>query len=108
MPSKDEASPEPCPTFGPHPNTQVADFDFRKEIEHLLFKLNLGHIPLDKEHQAKFIDLIYSNQEEFSLHDEDLGYSDQLTYTILTSTDKPVYLHIEQFWGNCMERCTNA
>ena len=25
-----EASQEPHPTFGPHPNTQVADFEFKK------------------------------------------------------------------------------
>ena len=71
MPSK-EANKEPCPTFGPSPNTKVEDFDFQKEVEHLPFKLNLGDIHLDKEHQAKFIDLIYSNQKVFSLHDEDL------------------------------------
>ena len=46
---------------------------------------------LDKEHQAKFIDLIYSNKEVFSLHDEDLGYCDKLMHTIPTGTDKPVH-----------------
>ena len=76
---------EPCPTFGPCPNTSVADFDFQQEVECLPFKLNL-------EHQARFINLIYSNQEVFSLHDEDLGYCYKLTHTIPTSTDKPVYL----------------
>ena len=85
-------SAEPCPTFGPHPNTSVADFDFQQEVECLPFKLNLGDVPLEKEHQARFINLIYSNQEVFSLHDEDLGYCDKLTHTIPTSTDKPVYL----------------
>ena len=83
-------SAEPHPTFGPHPNTSVADFDFQQEIECLPFKLNLGDIPLEKEHQARFINLIYSNQEVFSLHDVDLGYCDKLTHTIPTSTDKPV------------------
>ena len=90
-PSK-EANKEPHPTFGPHPNIKVADFDYQKEVEHLSFKLNLGDVLLDTEHQAKFIDLIYSNQEVFSLHDEDLGYCDQLTHTIPMSTNKPVYL----------------
>ena len=33
---------EPHPIFGPHPNTEVADFHFQKEVEHLPFKLNLG------------------------------------------------------------------
>ena len=79
-------------TFGPCPNTQVADFDFKKEVEHLPFKINLADIHLDKEHQAEFNDLIYSNQEVFSLHDDDLSYCDRLTHTIPTSTDKPVYL----------------
>ena len=83
---------EPHPTFGPHPNTDVADFDFQKEIEFLPFKLNLGDVHFDKEHQARFINLIYSNQEVFSLHDEDLGYCNKLTHTIPTSSDKPVYL----------------
>ena len=84
-------SAEPCPTFGPHTNTSAADFNFQQEVEHLPFKLNLGDVHLEKEHQARFIDLIYSNQEVFSLHDEDLGYCNKLTHTIPTSTDKPVY-----------------
>ena len=87
-----EANKEPHPIFGPHPNTNVANFDFQKEVEHLAFKLNLGDIQLDKEQQARFINLVYSNQEVFSLHDEDLGYCNKLTHTIATSTDKPVYL----------------
>ena len=85
-------STEPHPTFGPCPSTDVTDFNFQKEVEHLPFKLNLGNIPLEQEHQARFINLIYSNQEVFSLHDKDLGYCDRLTHTIPTSTDKPVYL----------------
>ena len=44
VPSKEEASQQLHPTFGPHPNTQAADFDFKKEIECLPFKLNLGEI----------------------------------------------------------------
>ena len=87
-----KTSAEPCPTFGPHPNTSAADFDFQQEVECLPFKLNLGDVPLEKEHQARFIDLIYSNQEVFSLHDEDLGYCNKLTHTLPTSTDKSVYL----------------
>ena len=106
-----EANKEPCPTFGPHPNTKVADFDFQKELEHLPFKLNLGDVLLDKEHQAKFIDLIYSNQEVFSLHDEDLGYCDQLTHTIPMSTVKPVYLPhrtiLRQLQGE-VHKCLNT
>ena len=88
-------STEPHPTFGPHPNIDTADFNFQQEVECLPFKLNLGDVPLEKEHQARFINLIYSNQEVFSLHDEDLGYCNRLTLTIPTiptSTNKPVYL----------------
>ena len=73
--------------------------DFFQKVEHLPFKFNLRDIPLDKEHQAKFIDLIYSNQEVFSLHDDDLGYCDQLTHTMRMSTDKPVYLQHRQLQG---------
>ena len=87
-----ESPVEPRPTIGPHPNTSVADFNFLQKVEHLPFKLNLGDVHLEKEHQARFIDLIYSNQEVFSLHDEDLGYCNKLTHTVPTSTDKPVYL----------------
>ena len=57
-----------------------------------LLNLNLGDVHLEKEDKARFIDLIYSNQEVFSLHDEDLGYCNKLTHTIPTSTNKPVYL----------------
>ena len=74
-PSK-EANKEPHPKFGPHPNTKVADFDFQQEVEHIPFRLNLGDVLLDKEHQAKFIDLICSSEEVFLLHDEDLGRCD--------------------------------
>ena len=73
-----EPSAEPHPTFGPHPNTSVADFNFQQEVECLPFKLNLGDVHLEKEHQPRFINLIYSNQEVFSLHDEDLGYCNKL------------------------------
>ena len=42
MPPVKEASQEPCPTFGPCPNIQLADFNLKKEGECLPFKLNLG------------------------------------------------------------------
>ena len=42
-------SAEPHPTFGPHPNTSEADFDFQ-QVECLPFNLNLGDVPLEKEH----------------------------------------------------------
>ena len=101
-------SAEPHPTFGPHPNTGAADFDFQQEVEHLPFKLNLGDVPLEKEHQARFIDLIYSNQEVFSLYDEALGYCDKLTHTIPTSTNKPVYLPHRTIPRQLRESCANV
>ena len=33
-------------TFGPHPNNQAEDFNFKREVEQLPFKPNLGEIPL--------------------------------------------------------------
>ena len=41
MPSK-EANKEPHPTFGSHPNTNAADFNFQKEVEHLPFQAQSG------------------------------------------------------------------
>ena len=38
------------------------------------------------------MNLIYNHQTVFSLHDEDLGLCDWLKHTILTTTDKPIYL----------------
>ena len=101
-------SNEPHPTFGPHPNTHASDFNFQKEVEHLPFKLNLGNVPLEKEHQAKFINLIYSNQEVFTLYDDDLGYCNKLTYTIPKAPISLYTSHTGQFQGNFRERCTNV
>ena len=70
----------------------MVELKFEKEVRCLPFKLNVGDIPLEKEHQAIFIDLICSNQKVFSLHDEDLGYYNQLTHAGPTSTNKLVYL----------------
>ena len=42
--------------------------------------------------QSRFIDLIYDYPEVFSLHDEDLGFCDQIRHMIPMTTDKPVYL----------------
>ena len=77
MPSVEkEARQGPHPTFGPHPNTLVANFNLKKKKNSIFLSSNLGDVPLEKEHQAISINLIYSNQEVFSLHDEDLGYCD--------------------------------
>ena len=61
-----EPNKEPHPKFGPSPNTNAADLVFQKEVEHLSFKLNLGDVHLDKEHQAKFIDLVYIVTRKYS------------------------------------------
>ena len=44
------------------------------------------------EQQKWFLNLVYDHQTVFSLHDENLGLCDQLKHTILTTTDKPIYL----------------
>ena len=47
---------------------------------------------MSRSQQVRFLELIYDNQNVFSLCDEDLGLCDHLKYTISTTTDKPVYL----------------
>ena len=44
------------------------------------------------EQQKQFLNLIYDYNSVFSLHDKDLGLCDWLKHTILTTTDKPIYL----------------
>ena len=67
------------------------EYDFDKRVVWLPFPFNLGDVPLTKEQQDWLINLVYDNQQVFSLHDEDLAYCDKLAHTILT-TDKHVYL----------------
>ena len=45
-----------------------------------------------QDQQSQFINLVYDNKDVFSLHDEYLGYCDLIKHTILTMTEKPVYL----------------
>ena len=93
--STDTATPDPQekPVFGPRSDTQSTDFDFEAEVKHLPFKLNLrDEAKLTCIQQSRFIDLIYDHPEVFSLHDEDLGFCDQVRHTIPMTTDKPVYL----------------
>ena len=80
------------PSFGARPNTKDPDFDFKKELERLPFELNIGDAPLNREQQARLIDVIYDHTEVFSLFDGDLGFCDVLKHSIPTTTDKPVYL----------------
>ena len=103
-------SPEEKPVFGPRPNTQSPNFDFEAEVKCLPFKLNLGdEAKLTHVQQSQFIDLIYDHPEVFSLHDEDLGFCDQIRHTIPTTMDKPVYLvHTALFPHNYKGKCINA
>ena len=74
VPSNKEANQEHCHAFAPHPYTQGVNFNFDKEVKELSFNLNQGDILLDKEHQTKFINLIYIDQQVFSFNAKDLGY----------------------------------
>ena len=78
------------PVFGPRPNTKAMSFDFKPEVNPLPFKLNLGQdAKMTQVQQSWFIDIIYDHPEIFSLHDEDLRFSDQIKQTILMTLDKP-------------------
>ena len=88
---KDSADQQP-PKFGPHPDTSSTDFDFKMELDHLPFTINISEAPLSREQQSHFIDLIYDYKEVFSLYNGDLGFCDALKHSIPTTTDKPVNL----------------
>ena len=88
---KENADQEPT-KFGPRPDTGSIDFDFKTELECLLFTINIREAPLSREQQSCFIDLIYDYKEVFSLYDGDLGFCDALKHSIPTTMDKPVYL----------------
>ena len=92
QPTSEDSANQEQPKFGPRPDTSSADFDFKTELERLPFTINIGEAPLSREQQSRFIDLIYDNQEVFSLYDGDLGFCDALKHSIPTTTDKPVYL----------------
>ena len=86
---KDSADQQP-PKFGPNPDTSSTDFDFKTELDHLPFTINIGEAPLSREQQSRFIDLIYDYKEVFSLYNGDLGFCDALKHSIPTTTYKPV------------------
>ena len=92
QPTSEDSANQGQPKFGPRPDTSNADFDFKTELEHLPFTINIGEAPLSREQQSRFIDLIYDNKEVFSLYDGDLRFCDVLKHSIPTTTDKPVYL----------------
>ena len=66
------------PNFGSRPNYGSPEFNFQKELYRLPFQLNLGKVEMSKEQQVRFLELIYDNQSEFLLCDEDLGLCDHL------------------------------
>ena len=81
------------PSFGPRPDVESENFDFKAEIDHLPFKLNMGTtFEMTCEQQSQFINIIYDHPEVFSLHDEDLGFCDKIKHTIPMTSDRPVYL----------------
>ena len=81
------------PSFGPRPDVESENFDFKVEKDHLPFKLNMGTtVEMTSEQQSWFINIIYDHPEVFSLHDEDLGFCDKIKHTIPMPLDRPVYL----------------
>ena len=90
--SESDSNKENRPKFGPRPDLESEDFDFKTELEKLPFTLNIGEAPLTVEQQKWFIQLVYDNQEVFSLYDGDLGYCEKIKHSIPTTTEKPVYL----------------
>ena len=80
------------PEFGPRLDTNSAEFNFENELDQLPFQLNIQkEAKFMQDQQSQFINLVYDIKEVF-LHDEDLGYCDLIKHTILTTTEKPVYL----------------
>ena len=81
------------PEFGPRPDTNSAEFNFKDELDWLPFQLNIGkEAKFTWEKQSHFINLVCDNKDVLSLHDEGLGYCNLIKHTIPTMTDKPVYL----------------
>ena len=84
--------PEEKPKFGPHPESNSLDFDFKKELEWLPFPVNIGEVELSQSQKIQFLELVYDHQGVFSLCNEDLGLCDCLQHTIPTTMSKPIYL----------------
>ena len=96
------------PTFGNRPDTNLANFNFKNEIDCLPFQLNIGkEANLTRDQQSCFINVVYDNKEVFSLHDEDLGYCDLIKHIILTTTDRPFTCHTLLFPDNFRVKDTN-
>ena len=90
-PPKEKDIPVEYPEFRGRLDTGKV-YDFKREIKQLPFKFNLGDDPFTKDQQDQLLNIIYDNQQVFSLHDEDLGFCNKLTQTIPTMTDRPIYL----------------
>ena len=97
---------EPLPKFGPRPNFDDPNFNFKEELKRLPFELNLGEAPLSREQQIKFLNIIYDNQAVFSLHDGDLGYCVCTAYQCHL-INQSTYL-IGQYQSNYNLRYVNA
>ena len=81
------------PSFGPRPDVESENFDFKAEIDCLPFKLNMGTtVEMTSEQQSLFINILYDHPEVFSLHDEDFSFCDKTKHTIPMTLDRPVYL----------------
>ena len=80
------------PKFGPPLDFDSSSYNFKEELSRLPFTVNMGDEEMGLKQQKWFLNLIYDHQTVFSLHNEDLGLCDQLKHTILTTTDKPIYL----------------
>ena len=78
--------------FGPRPEFDKPDFDFKEELGRLPFPVNIGEVDMSRVQQVRLLELIYRNQSVFSLCDEDLGLCNCLKHTIPTTMDKSVYL----------------
>ena len=76
------------PEFDPRLDTNSTNFDFKTEIDWLPFQLNTREeANLIWDQQSHFMNLVYDNKEVFSLHDEDLGYCNQIKHTIPTTME---------------------
>ena len=84
--------PKEKPNFGPPLDFDSSSHNFKEELNRLPFPVNMGDVEMSFEQQKLFLNLIYDHQTVFSLHDEDLGLCNQLKHTILTTTDKTIYL----------------
>ena len=81
------------PSFGPRPDVESENFDFKAEIDRLPFKLNMGTtVEMTCEQQSQFINIIYDHPRGLPLHDEDLSFCDKIKQTIPMTLDRPVYL----------------